>query len=267
MNHQPKTIYFVSDMHFGIPDRTSSQIREEIFIKWLDAISEEASDLFIMGDMFDFWFEWKHVVPKGYIRLFGALAALSDKGIQLHFFTGNHDMWMFSYLQQELNANIYRKDTIVKLNGKKLYLSHGDGLGPGDRGYKFIKKLFRNRFAQWLYARMHPNFAVGLANFFSRTSRYSNKAKNAINIVREQRLTDNQEVYAKTVLTQQHIDFFIFGHQHTPCSRKVSETSILFNIGNWINDYTFLKMNNGNISHYTYKSGVMEEFSGLKNDD
>jgi len=241
------TIFFVSDMHFGIPDRSSSLERELLFVKWLDEVSDKASDIYIMGDMFDFWFEWKHVVPKGYMQLFGKMAALADRGVRFHFFIGNHDMWMFSYFQTELGAQIYRKDAIVSLQNKTLYLSHGDGLGPGDYGYKCIKKLFRNRFAQWCYARLHPNFAVGLAMFFSRKSRYSNKVKNNANALRERKLTDNQIIFANKVLQKQKVDYFIFGHQHTPVFESINEKSTIINIGNWLSDYTYISMKDGEV--------------------
>lgn len=251
-------VYFVSDMHFGIPDRNSSFEREKLFVKWLEQVSSDTSDIYIMGDMFDFWFEWNHVIPKGYVRLLGKLAKLSDQGIQLHFFTGNHDMWMFSYLQKELNARLYRKDQITNIQGKNVYLSHGDGLGPGDHGYKFIKKLFRNPFAQWCYARLHPNFAVWLALFFSKKSRYFNQAKNSSNALRERKLTENQIIHAKKILQKENIDYFIFGHQHTPLNEKVSDSVEIFNIGNWMYDFSFLKMEDGKITHYTFKNGTSE---------
>jgi UDP-2,3-diacylglucosamine hydrolase len=248
-----KTVYFVSDMHFGIPDRKSSLIREEKFVEWLDMIAKDASDIYVMGDLFDFWFEWKHVVPKGYISLLGKMAELSHAGIRFHFFTGNHDMWMFSYFQKELNAQLYRQDKMITIQGKQLYLSHGDGLGPGDYGYKFIRKIFRCSFAQWLYARLHPNFAVSLALFFSRKSRYTNQKRNTANQQRERRLTDNQIVHSKKVLKQQHIDYFIYGHQHTPVFEKISEHTILINIGNWIQDFTYLKMKEGLVEQLRFQ--------------
>ncbi len=253
-----KIAYFASDMHFGIPDRESSLQREQLFVRWLNDVSADASDIFIIGDLFDFWFEWKHVVPKGYIRLLGKMAELSDRGIQFHFFIGNHDMWMFSYFEEEFDAKIYRTDTILTIHDKTLYLSHGDGLGPGDHGYKFIKKLFRNKFAQWCYARLHPNFASGLASFFSHKSRYSNTQKNASNTDRERQLTVSQIIHAKEILKTQHIDYFIFGHQHTPVKEELNGYSVLYNIGNWLEDFTFIKLYNGNISHMTYRTGKME---------
>lgn len=258
MTTTKKNVYFASDMHFGIPDSESSLVREKLFVRWLDDISADASDIFIMGDLFDFWFEWKHVVPKGYIRLLGKMTELSDKGIRFHFFTGNHDMWMFSYFEDAFSAKIYRNDTILSMLNKTLYLSHGDGLGPGDHGYKFIKKLFRNKLAQWCYARLHPNFAVMLANFFSHKSRYSNTVKNSSDNNRERQLTENQIIHARTILKNQHIDYFIFGHQHTPVKEQIKENSILYNIGNWFESFTYLKFEDGNIIHMTYKTGTEE---------
>jgi UDP-2,3-diacylglucosamine hydrolase len=257
-NQQAKSVYFVSDMHFGVPDRLSSLRREKLFVSWLDHIASEASDIYIMGDMFDFWFEWKHVIPKGYIRLFGKMSQLSDMGVRFHFFTGNHDMWMFSYFQKELGAVIYRKDLMIEIQNKTLYISHGDGLGPGDYGYKIIKKLFRNPIAQWLYARFHPNFAVWLALFFSRKSKYANIRKNETNKHRTRKLTDSQIVHSKKILNTQKIDFFVFGHQHTPVYEQITESSVLFNIGNWLTDFTFLKMQKGQIEHLKFNNGTIE---------
>ncbi len=247
------SVYFVSDMHFGIPDRISSSIREAKFVRWLEMIRRDASDIYIMGDLFDFWFEWKHVVPKGYIRLLGKISELSQQGIRFHFFTGNHDMWMFSYFKDEFGATIYRNDLKIEIHGKRLYLSHGDGLGPGDNGYKLIRKIFRNTLAQWIYARLHPNFAVWLALFFSRKSRYANQKRNSVNERRERKLTDNQIVHSKKVLLSEHIDFFIFGHQHSPLYEEISEGSILINIGNWLHDYTYLRMNDGVVEQLVFK--------------
>jgi len=265
ISNQPekaKSVYFVSDMHFGVPDRESTLMREKLFVSWLDLIAPDASDIYIVGDMFDFWFEWKHVIPKGYIRLFGKMAELSDMGIRFHFFTGNHDMWMFSYFQKELGAVIYPKDIITEIQNKTLYISHGDGLGPGDQGYKFIKKLFRNPVAQWLYARVHPNFAVWLALFFSRKSKYANIRKNEANSARKRKITDSQTVHAKKVLKHQQIDYFVFGHQHFPVSDQITESSVLFNIGNWLTDFTFLKMHNGYLHHLTFKNAIIEKYNG-----
>jgi len=160
-----KKIYFISDFHLGIPDREKSLEREKKIVRWLDSIRHDAQVLFLMGDVFDYWFEYSEAVPKGYVRLLGKLAELSDSGIELHYFTGNHDMWVFDYFTQEMGIQIHR-DTIVKeYNGKSFFLGHGDGLGPSDHGYKLIKSVFANPACQWLFARIHPNTGIRIMKF------------------------------------------------------------------------------------------------------
>ena len=166
-----KKIYFLSDFHLGAPNQAQSHLREKRLVRFLQNAKKDASAIFIVGDIFDFWFEYKTVVPKGFVRLLGCLAELSDAGIELHIFTGNHDLWMRDYLTQELNAKVYFEPKQFEFAGKKFFIGHGDGLGPGDQGYKFIKKIFRNKICQWLFGQMHPTFGLGLANYFSRKSR------------------------------------------------------------------------------------------------
>src|ERR1700754_2054855 len=168
-----KKIYFLSDFHLGAPDHESSLEREKLIVRFLDEIKDNAAEIFLVGDMFDFWYEYRQVVPKGYVRLLGKLAELSDAGIPMHFFLGNHDMWMSGYFEKELNIPVYHEPKVFERNGKKFFIGHGDGLGPGDHGYKFIKKVFANKFCQWLFARLHPNFGIGMANYWSRRSRHS----------------------------------------------------------------------------------------------
>ena len=159
-----KKIYFASDFHLGIPDHGASMAREKKLVQWLDEIKVDAQEIFLMGDLFDFWFEYKSVVPKGYVRLLGKLAELTDSGIKVNLFTGNHDMWLFDYLPKELNVVVYNDVIQREYNGKKFYLGHGDGMGPGDHGYKLIKKIFANKVCQWLFARLHPDFAFSIAS-------------------------------------------------------------------------------------------------------
>ena len=168
-------IYFASDLHLGIPNKEISLEREKLFVKWLDEIKKDASALYLVGDVFDFWFEYKTVVPKGYIRILGKLAELSDSGLPIHFFSGNHDMWVFDYLEKELNISIYHEPIQIELNGKTFFIGHGDGLGPNDWGYKF-KKLFANKICQWLFARVHPNLGISIAQYWSK-SRIANGKK------------------------------------------------------------------------------------------
>jgi UDP-2,3-diacylglucosamine hydrolase len=170
-------LYFASDFHLGAPSYASSRERELVLVNWLDTIKADAAEVFLMGDVFDFWFEYKTVVPKGYLRFLGKLAELYDLGIKLYLFKGNHDMWMFDYFKKEFGATIITNELIIERNGKKFFLHHGDGLGPGDHYYKFLKKFFRSKFCQWLFARVHPNLGVGIANRWSSHSRIVNDRK------------------------------------------------------------------------------------------
>jgi UDP-2,3-diacylglucosamine hydrolase len=185
-----------------------------------------------MGDLFDFWFEYKYTVPKGFVRLLGKIAEIADSGIPVTLFTGNHDMWMFDYLPKELGVTLYRDPITRVYHGKKFYLGHGDGLGPGDNGYKFIKRIFSNRMCQWLFERLHPNFAMRLANYWSHKSRISNAPKD------EQFKGEANEwlvSYSKDILKKEDFDYFIFGHRHLPLDIKLSEKSRYVNLGEWVN--------------------------------
>ncbi len=224
-------IFFASDFHLGIDARLTSTERERQIVRWLDQIKTEAAEIYLVGDVFDFWFEYATVVPKGYVRLLGKLAELRDAGIPIYFFIGNHDMWMFRYFEEELGIPIYRKPIVRELLGKTFFIGHGDGLGPGDHGYKFLKKVFANRFCQWLFARLHPNFGIGLANFWSGRSRHANRGE-------EKYLGDDKEwllLYANRKLDEQPADFYIFGHRHLPldCTLKNGHSRYI-NLGEWM---------------------------------
>lgn len=231
-----KKIYFLSDFHLGAPDREHSLVREKKVVAFLESIKNDAAEIFIVGDIFDFWFEYKTVVPKGYTRLFGKLAELSDSGILLHVFVGNHDMWMSDYFQKELNIPVYFEPRIFEWNGKQFYIAHGDGLGPGDHGFKFIKKIFRNPICQWLFGMLHPNWGIGLANYFSRKSR--EKTGNSDELFLG---PDNEWliVFAKEYLQKQQMDYFVFGHRHYPIDFVLNDRSRYINLGDWIRNFTY----------------------------
>lgn len=236
MNPGKNKIYFISDFHLGVPDYEKSLEREKKIVRWLETVRKDAAEIYILGDVFDFWFEYKHAVPKGYIRLQGKLAELADEGIKLHYFTGNHDMWVFDYLPKEIGMTLYRKPIQKEIAGKKFFIGHGDALGPGDKGYKFIKRVFENKFCQWLFARLHPNLGIGMANYWSRKSRV------ATGTYDEKYLGDEKEflvVFAKEALKKQHFDFFIFGHRHLVLDVKVGENSRYINLGDWIRFFTY----------------------------
>jgi UDP-2,3-diacylglucosamine hydrolase len=229
-----KKIYFLSDFHLGAPDHDSSLKREKLLVNFLEEIKNDAAEIFIVGDMFDFWFEYRKVVPKGHVRLLGKLAELSDTGIPLHFFVGNHDMWMRDYFQQELNMNVYFEPAEFERNGKKFLIGHGDGLGPGDHGYKRLKKIFRNPVSKWLFGIFPPVLGVGLANYMSRRSR--------LQTTEEKFLGDDKEwliIYAREVLKQKKIDFFVFGHRHLAIDYRLNEVSRYINLGDWIRFFTY----------------------------
>lgn len=227
-----KKIYFASDFHLGVPDQESSLEREKMVVKWLEEIRHDAEEIYLMGDIFDFWFEYKSVVPKGFVRLLGKLAEITDSGIPVYFFTGNHDMWMFGYFPKELNIPVLREPVTKVFNGKKFFLGHGDGLGPGDHGYKFIKKVFANKFCQWLFARFHPNFGMSIAQYWSRKSRIANGSKD------EKFHGETGEwlvIYSREVLQKEHFDYFLFGHRHLPLDIQLNEKSRYVNLGEWVN--------------------------------
>ncbi|MDB4060634.1 UDP-2,3-diacylglucosamine diphosphatase [Vicingaceae bacterium] len=236
MNPEKKHIYFTSDFHLGAPNYEESRTREDRIVRWLDDVKTTAKEIYLVGDLFDFWFEYKKAIPKGFVRLQGKIAELCDSGIPVHVFIGNHDMWMFDYLPHELGVIMHREPISKIYNGKTFFIGHGDGLGPGDHGYKFIKKIFSNRVCQWLFARIHPNLGIGMADYWSGRSRKANRGED------EKYLGDDSEFlvqYCKEHLTKEHVDYFIFGHRHLPLDITVGENSRYINLGEWINYNTF----------------------------
>ncbi|HQV39501.1 MAG: UDP-2,3-diacylglucosamine diphosphatase [Flavobacteriales bacterium] len=229
-------IYFLSDFHLGVPDHASSVAREKRIVRFLEQAALDATEMHILGDLFDMWFEYKQVVPRGFTRLLGKLAELHDRGIPVHIHIGNHDMWAFDYLPKETGVTLHQLPIVREWNGKRLYIGHGDGLGPGDHGYKFMKGIFRNPFMQWCFARLHPNLGLGIAHFWSGRSRkksYDNDRK---------WLGDDQEwlvQYCRDLLKKEHYDFFIFGHRHLPVDMEVAAGSRYINLGDWITWFTY----------------------------
>ena len=231
-----KKIYFASDFHLGIPNSLQSNEREKVIVTWLDKVKTDAKEIYLVGDLFDFWFEYKYTVPKGCIRFLGKIAELVEHGIQFHLFTGNHDMWMFDYLEKEFGITINRKPITKEINDKIFLIGHGDGLGPGDKKYKIIKRFFANKLCQWLFARLHPNFGFSIAHYWSKKSREKEILGN------HEFLGENKEwliIYANEILKKRHVDYFIFGHRHLPIEHQLNEKSTYINLGDWINHYTY----------------------------
>ena len=226
-----KKVYFLSDFHLGVPDHASSLVREKKIVAFLERAKADAATIFIVGDLFDFWFEYRKVVPKGYVRILGKLAELTDVGIPVHFFVGNHDMWMSGYFEQELNIPVYHESRVFEFNGKKFLVGHGDGLGPGDHGYKAIKKVFRNPLSKFLFGLIPPFFGISLAAYFSKSSRASTGESD------EKFLGEENEwliLYCREKLKEHAYDYFVFGHRHLPIDFQLNEKSRYINLGDWI---------------------------------
>jgi len=231
-----KKIYFASDNHLGAPTQKESFPREKKFVSWLDEIKKDAAAIFILGDLFDFWFEYKKVIPKGFTRTLGKLAEISDSGIPIYYFVGNHDLWMNGYFEEELNIPVYHKPKEFTFNNKTFLIGHGDGLGPGDKAFKRMKKVFTNPVAKWFYRWLHPDLGVKLAQYFSVKNRLISGEED-IKFLGE----DNEWLvqYCKKKLDEKHIDFFVFGHRHLPLNIDLNEKSKYVNLGDWISYYTY----------------------------
>ena len=246
MNH----LLFLSDFHLGSPSYEESLEREKRICQLLDRYRSQISELFFVGDVFDFWFEYRTVAPKGFYRLIGKLCELADQGIQIHFFKGNHDMWMSDLFQRELKATIHSHEYIAEVDGKKIFIHHGDGLGPGDHRYKFLKLFFRSSICQFLFRWMHPDIAIAIANFFSHSSR-----KSQSHVVETYHGNQNEWLYtfAKNELRSQAIDYFIFGHRHLPIYTTVEQSHTKYiNLGDWLTYDTYAYYDGKEVSLYQY---------------
>jgi UDP-2,3-diacylglucosamine hydrolase len=233
-----KSIYFSSDSHLGAPTSKESLPREKLLVKWLDGIKTDAQAIFLLGDLFDFWFEYKTVVPKGFVRILGKLAELRDSGIPIYFFVGNHDLWMNGYFEEELDIPVFHKPQVFQINDKLFFIGHGDGLGPGDKGYKRMKKVFTNPFCQWLFRWFHPDLGVKLAQHLSVKNKLISGEEDA------KFLGEGNEwlvQYAKRKLKDQHYDYFVFGHRHLPLEIDLDDNSKYINLGDWIKYFTYGK--------------------------
>ncbi len=231
-----KKIYFASDQHFGAPNPEKSFVREQKFVRWLEEIKHDAEAIFLLGDLFDFWFDYKTVVPRGFVRVLGKLAEIKDSGIPIYFFVGNHDLWMDDYFEKELNIPVYRDNKEFIFSNKTFLIGHGDGKGPGDLGYKRMKKVFTNPFSKWLYRWLHPDVGMRLAQYLS----IKNKLISGDDDVTF--LGEDKEwlvQYAKRKLETKHYNYFVFGHRHLPMKISVGQDSEYINLGDWIGYFTF----------------------------
>lgn len=244
-----KKIYFASDFHLGAPDAKSSLQRELKIIRWLDFIKSDAQTIILLGDIFDFWFEYKYVVPKGFVRLLGKLAELSDAGIELIFFTGNHDMWMFDYLPTQFNVKIFRGAVTLNCGQQKIFLHHGDGLGPYDKKYKFLKLFFNSKICQWMFAKLHPYIGFTIATKWSNSSRIANHEND------EKFLGESEWLwqYVKELHLSKPHDFYVMGHRHYFMDLPVGDTSRYINLGEWVKNSNYAVFEESSLKTYIFE--------------
>ena len=245
-----KKIYIASDQHFGIPNHEDSLLREKKFVLWLDTVKKDAEAIFLLGDLFDFWFEYKKVVPKGFVRVLGKLAEIRDKGIPIYFFVGNHDLWMNDYFQKELDIPVYHEPKEYLINETLFFIGHGDGLGPGDKGYKRMKKVFANSFSKWLYRWLHPDLGVKLAQYLSTKNKLISGAEDVKFLGEE---NEWLALYCKRKLETKHYDYFVFGHRHLPMTIELNNKSTYINTGDWITHFTYAVFDGKNLSLQNFK--------------
>ncbi|MFO8001587.1 MAG: UDP-2,3-diacylglucosamine diphosphatase [Marinilabilia sp.] len=243
---QQKNIYFASDAHLGAPTIKDHRAHEKRFVAWLDSIKDNTRELYLMGDIFDFWFEYRHVVPRGHTRFLGKLCEFTDQGIPVHFFTGNHDIWIFDYLPKEIGVTVHKEQYTPVIDGKRFFLAHGDGLTRFEEHYKKIKSVFTNPLAQKLFHWLHPDLGIALANFWSRKSRQSNEDSEKAKFQGEE--NEWLIIYAKEILQTRHFDYFIFGHRHIMLDLPLNENSRICYLGDWVTQFSYAVWNGETLS-------------------
>ncbi|MBL7112980.1 MAG: UDP-2,3-diacylglucosamine diphosphatase [Bacteroidales bacterium] len=245
-NHK---IYFASDAHLGMHPAEKSVEREKILVRWLEEVRQDATEIYLVGDIFDYWFEYKKVVPRGFTRFLGKVAEITDQGIPVHYFTGNHDVWVFDYLPKEIGVEVHKGPITRTYNDLKFYIAHGDGLWRGEKGYHILKRIFTSKTLQWMYARFHPNFSTAFAHRWSKNSRYSKGISVGF-------LGEDKEaliLFAREKLAEEYFDYFIFGHRHLPLEFNLAEGSKLFYLGDWIVNYTYAVFDGEKVELRSYK--------------
>lgn len=245
-----KKIYFASDQHLGAPTPEASFPREQKFVAWLNEVKEDAAAIFLLGDLFDFWFEYKTVVPKGFVRVLGKLAEIKDSGIPIYFFVGNHDLWMKDYFEKELNIPVYHKPQEFTFNDTSFFIGHGDGLGPGDTGYKRMKKVFTFPLFQWMFKWFHPDLGMKLGQYMSVKNKMISGDEDAKFLGEENEWLVQ---YCKRKLETKHYDYFVFGHRHLPLDIVLKDNSKYINLGDWITHFTYGVFDGKSLSLNTYK--------------
>lgn len=237
-------IYFASDFHLGLTAGSPAIEREKKVVGWLNSVAGDAKEIYLIGDIFDFWWEYKLVVPRGFTRFLGTVGALTDSGIQVHFFTGNHDMWVGDYLSGECGVTIHTNPITTIFNGKKFHLAHGEGLGTKDTGYKILLSIFRNKPLRAMYSALHPSIGVGIGHRWSLNSRLGK------GITKEFLGDDKEDLirYAESVLENDKIDYFIFGHRHLAMVYKMQQEAEIVFLGDWVKNGSYAEWDGNNLS-------------------
>lgn len=232
---ESRKIYFASDFHLGLKAGADPLEREKKIVKWLNSIAADAMEIFLVGDIFDFWWEYKLVVPRGFTRFLGAVSSITDSGIPVHFFTGNHDMWVGDYLSRECGIVVHSAPYSRTFDGKKFHIVHGEGLGSENTGYKILLAIFRNKYLRFLYSMIHPRIGMGIGHKWSLNSRLGKGiSKDFMGEEKEDLIR-----YSKSVLKNEHVDFFIFGHRHLPLIYTLSQGTKIVFLGDWIKNGCF----------------------------
>jgi len=230
-------IYFFSDAHFGSSVLNDSREREKRLVRWLDSIKQEAKALYLLGDIFDFWFEYKRVVPRGFIRFLGKLAELSDAGVEIHYFTGNHDIWVYDYLPKEMGLILHKEPFVTEIAGKTFYLSHGDGQGDHSFSFQLIRRIFHNRTCQFLFRLLHPDLGIKLAHIWANHSRRKEQMYPVPYLGEEK---EHLVVYAKSYIkAHPETDYLIFGHRHILLDLLLTPQNRMMIIGDWLQYFSY----------------------------
>jgi UDP-2,3-diacylglucosamine hydrolase len=245
-----KKIFFLSDAHLGLPPREKSLQREKLLTRWLEEVRNDAFSIYLLGDIFDYWFEYKKVVPRGFTRLLGKIAEITDSGVPVYFFTGNHDVWVFDYLPSEIGITVIRNPVTIEINGKKFFIAHGDGLGPYEKGYRIIKSIFTSRILQWFFSRIHPNTATAFAHRWSKHSRLSKDA--SLPFLGEEK--EFQVLFSKEILKTEHFHFFVYGHRHLPIDLIIGENSRFICLGDWFINFTYAVFDGNDLQLRSYSN-------------
>lgn len=233
-----KNVYFLSDAHLGSLAISHGRTQERRLVRFLDSIKEKAAAVYLLGDMFDFWYEYRYTVPKGYTRFLGKLSELCDMGVEVHFFTGNHDIWAYEYLEKECGVTLHKQPLTTDIYGKLFFLAHGDGMGDPDRKFKMLRWIFHNRACQYLMSALHPRWGIALGLKWAKQSYIKHKETDEATYMGENK--EHLVLYTKEYMkSHPDIDFFIYGHRHIELDLMLSKKVRMMILGDWISQFTY----------------------------